>query len=213
MSDVESKRSRSPLRKKGESKVGGSGGRRAPPERRVFISNIPFDMKWQEVKDMFRKEVGDVTYVELFTDEDDKPRGCGILELASADLAKKAIAEMHRHELRGRKLVVKEDFDTERDQYGRIISGGGSRQQRRSRSPKARRSSSSRRDQHRERGSASRIMNMNPQDFGNTYGLSAHFLDSLGVSGPLQNRVFVANVRKHYLIILVISTLEIKGDN
>ena len=32
-------------------------------------------MKWQEVKDMFRDEVGDVTYVELFNDEDNKPRG------------------------------------------------------------------------------------------------------------------------------------------
>ena len=31
-----------------------SGARRAPPERRVFISNIPFEMKWQEVKDLFR---------------------------------------------------------------------------------------------------------------------------------------------------------------
>jgi hypothetical protein len=27
-----------------------SGGRRAPPECRVFVSNIPFDMKWQELK-------------------------------------------------------------------------------------------------------------------------------------------------------------------
>ena len=28
--------------------------RRAPPERRIFVSNIPFEMKWQEIKDMFR---------------------------------------------------------------------------------------------------------------------------------------------------------------
>ena len=43
--------------------------------------------------------------------------GCGILEFATEELAKKAVEKMHRHELRGRKLVVKEDFDTERDRY------------------------------------------------------------------------------------------------
>ena len=56
-----------------------------------------------------------MTYVELFNDESDKPRGCGILEFATEELAKQAVEKMHRHELRGRKLVVKEDFDSERD--------------------------------------------------------------------------------------------------
>jgi hypothetical protein len=31
-------------------------------------------------------------------------------------------------------------------------------------------------------------------NFGNTYGLSAPFLESLGIDGPLHTRVFVANV-------------------
>ena len=110
---------------------GGGGGkstsnsRRAPPERRIFVSNIPFEMKWQEVKDLFRDNVGDVSYVELFNDENEKPRGCGILEFASEDLAKNAVDKMHRYEYKGRKLVVKEDFETERDKYGRIISSKG----------------------------------------------------------------------------------------
>ena len=57
---------------------------------------------------IFREEVGDVTYVELFNDENDKPRGCGILEFATEEMAKRAVEKMHRHEFRGRKLVVKE---------------------------------------------------------------------------------------------------------
>ena len=69
-------------------------------------------MKWQEVKDLFRDNVGDVSYVELFNDENEKPRGCGILEFASEDLAKNAVDKMHRYEYKGRKLVVKEDFET-----------------------------------------------------------------------------------------------------
>ena len=28
----------------------------------MFLSNIPFEMKWQEVKDLFRDEVGEVDY-------------------------------------------------------------------------------------------------------------------------------------------------------
>ena len=72
---------------------------------------------------MFRDHVGDVTYVELFSDENEKPRGCGILEFGSKDLAKKAVDKMHRFDLKGRKLVVKEDFDVERDKQGRIVKG------------------------------------------------------------------------------------------
>lgn len=52
--------------------------------------------------------VGEVAYVELFTDEHEKPRGCGIIEFENSVLAKKAIEKMHRHELSGRKIVVKE---------------------------------------------------------------------------------------------------------
>ena len=46
---------------RGRGRSGGPGtsgtkgsSRRAPPERRIFVSNIPFEMKWQEIKDMFR---------------------------------------------------------------------------------------------------------------------------------------------------------------
>ena len=52
--------------------------------------------------------MGEVAYVELFHDENDKPRGCGIVEFESADSVKKAVEKMHRYDLNGRKLVVKE---------------------------------------------------------------------------------------------------------
>ena len=158
----------------------GGGGRRAPPERRIFVSNIPFEMKWQEVKDLFRDSVGDVSYVEMFNDESDKPRGCGILEFATADLAKKAVEKMHRQELRGRKLVVKEDFDTDRDQYGRITRGGGG----------------GRDHSDRDRAGRGRMAmgGGGGGNYGQTYGLSPQFLSSLGIDGPIHNRIFIANL-------------------
>lgn len=41
-------------------------------------------------------------------DENDKPRGCGIVEFEKVESAQKAVETMHRYELKGRKLVVKE---------------------------------------------------------------------------------------------------------
>lgn len=115
-------RDRSPLSKT---------ARKAAPDRRVFVSNIPYEFRWQDLKDLFRDEgclnllvlvnatfmfcwfrfnclVGEVAYVELFTDEKNKPRGCGIVEFDNADNVSLAIEKMHRFELKGRKLVVRE---------------------------------------------------------------------------------------------------------
>ena len=44
----------------------GRAPRRAPVERRIFVSNISYEMKWQEIKDLFRDKVGECTYVKLF---------------------------------------------------------------------------------------------------------------------------------------------------
>ena len=71
---------------------------------------------------------------------------------------------MHWYEYKGRKIVVKEDFDTERDKYGRITKGnrssGGDREQRSDRSE--------RRDHGPSMGGGG--------GYGNTYGLSPQFL-------------------------------------
>lgn len=52
--------------------------------------------------------VGDVAYVEMFNDENNRPRGCALIEFETADSVNKAVKLMHRYELKGRKLVVKE---------------------------------------------------------------------------------------------------------
>ena len=138
-------------------------------------------MKWQEVKDLFRDNVGDVSYVELFNDENDKPRGCGILEFATEDLAQKAVDKMHRYEYKGRKLVVKEDFDTERDKFGRITKGGSRGGDRGDREMS--RGDSRMRDPH-----PSISLGSGEGRYGNTYGLSPQFLESLGIDSPLHTR-------------------------
>ncbi|KAK0055283.1 myelin expression factor 2-like isoform X2, partial [Biomphalaria pfeifferi] len=40
--------------------------------KRVVVLQIPYEISWQELKDMFRKDVGDVTYVDLLKTPDGK---------------------------------------------------------------------------------------------------------------------------------------------
>jgi len=54
--------------------------------------------------------VGDVSFVVVYSDEKDKSRGCGTVEFDRVDSAQKAIDKMHRFDINGRKLVVKEVY-------------------------------------------------------------------------------------------------------
>ena len=163
--------------------MGGSGGktRKGPADKRIFVSNLPYEMKWQEVKDLFRQEVGEVSYVELFNDESGKPRGAGVMEFPTQEMAKLAIDKMHRFDYKGRKIVVKEDFDAERDKFGRIIgrSGGGGGGDRGGRDD--------RRGGHGDMGGGHHGGHGHGGgghgvDMGNTYGLSPQFLASLNIT-------------------------------
>ncbi|CAG9830384.1 unnamed protein product [Diabrotica balteata] len=159
-----------------------------PSQNRVYVSNIPYEYRWQDIKDLFRSKIGDVTFVELFVDDNDKPRGSGIVEFNDSDLVGKCLELMQRYEVKGRKLVVKDDQGITRDKFGAIVSnqGGGKR---------------------REYNRFSGVDNMNNMNidlgnslslgndkWGNTYGLSPQFLESLKIDPPLNNKVFVANL-------------------
>lgn len=171
-------RSRSPL--------GAASGSRA--SRRVYVANIPFDVKWNELKDLFRDKIGNVTYCQLFEDEQGRSRGCGLVEFNDVASAQKAIEILHRYEFRNREMVVKEDLDCERDRCGRLILPGGRNA-----------------GDGDDRGRGSVAPSHPPGGFDasygdhstgnwNTYGLSTQFLESLGIRGPLNHRIFVANL-------------------
>lgn len=175
-------RSRSPLDR--SAAAGPVSGNRA--SRRVYVANVAFDVKWNELKDLFRDKIGNVVYCQLFEDEQSRSRGCGLIEFSDPESAAKAIETLHRFEFRGRELVVKEDLDCERDRYGRLLLPGKGRD--------------------KEDGRMTHDFEPHPQQpqqaydqslqggAWNTYGLSPQFLESLGVRGPLNNRIFVANL-------------------
>ncbi|CAH0552653.1 unnamed protein product [Brassicogethes aeneus] len=154
---------------------------------RVYVSNIPYEYRWQDMKDLFRSEVGDVQFVELFVDDNDKPKGCGIVEFSESSSVKKCMEVMQRFEVKGRKLVIREDSGNKRDKHGNIMGprgggGGGGRDEGRYRDD---------RDRFDNHGGS---MRQDDGKWGNTFGLSIQFLESLNIDPPLSNRVFVANL-------------------
>jgi len=194
----------------------------APRSKRVYVANVPFDVKVDELKDLFREKVGEVVYCTIFENEDGKSRGCGLIEFHDVQTAARAIEMMHRSEFKNRELVVKEDLDCERDRFGRIITGHGSRNrddsQRRDggnrdggrsgggggggRGDRGDRRRDIQQQSHHQNNSNNNygydhsIMSnaYAPQQTHNTFGLSQQFLDSLNISLPLNNRIFVANL-------------------
>ncbi|XP_044274943.1 heterogeneous nuclear ribonucleoprotein M isoform X2 [Varanus komodoensis] len=81
----------------------------SPSKRyRAFITNIPFDVKWQYLKDLVKEKVGEVTYVELLMDAEGKSRGCAVVEFKMEESMKKAVEVLNKHSLSGRPLKVKE---------------------------------------------------------------------------------------------------------
>ncbi|KAH0625970.1 hypothetical protein JD844_034366 [Phrynosoma platyrhinos] len=111
-------------RKERNAKRGG-GSRFEPyasPSRRyrAFITNIPFDVKWQYLKDLVKEKVGEVTYVELLMDAEGKSRhiwgwtdlalhfACSVVEFKMEESMKKAVEVLNKHSLSGRPLKVKE---------------------------------------------------------------------------------------------------------
>uniref|UniRef100_A0A6J0SJE8 Heterogeneous nuclear ribonucleoprotein M isoform X2 n=1 Tax=Pogona vitticeps TaxID=103695 RepID=A0A6J0SJE8_9SAUR len=102
----------------------------SPSKRyRAFITNIPFDVKWQYLKDLVKEKVGEITYVQLLMDAEGKSRGCAIVEFQMEESMKKAVEVLNKHTLNGRPLKVKEDSDGEHVrravQKAIAASGGG----------------------------------------------------------------------------------------
>jgi len=117
------RRSRSPRDRRGND-------RSDPQDRRVYVSNIPYECKWMNLKDIFKEKVGEVAFVELYDDEKGKPKGCGIVEFKLKEDAKKAVEILHQYEISGRKIMVREERETDRRRLEREAipqSKGGKR--------------------------------------------------------------------------------------
>jgi RNA recognition motif-containing protein len=77
-------------------------------DRMVYISNLPYEMKWNVLKDLIREKSGELAHVEVLEDRNGKSKGCAVAEFDSKQAAIKSIDSLHRQDVSGRLIVVKE---------------------------------------------------------------------------------------------------------
>ncbi|KAG0320365.1 hypothetical protein BGZ99_004557 [Dissophora globulifera] len=109
-------RSKSPGRYGGGSASGSSSLR----DRRVYVGNLSYDVKWTNLKD-FMRQIGPVAHADVLLNADGRSKGCGVVEYQNADDAREAIRKLNDVVLMGRAVFVREDRESE----ARIgVSGG-----------------------------------------------------------------------------------------
>ncbi|KAI8812071.1 hypothetical protein BJ742DRAFT_794725 [Cladochytrium replicatum] len=86
--------------------VGSNGGSTAG--RALFVGNLPFNVQWQELKDLFR-QAGNVQRADVVQDATGRSRGYGQVQMSTVEEAQKAIQLFNGHDLQGRAIEVRED--------------------------------------------------------------------------------------------------------
>ncbi|ORM40360.1 putative RNA-binding protein [Babesia sp. Xinjiang] len=75
---------------------------------RVYVGNISWKVKWQDLKDHM-KQVGEVVRADIIEDYDGKSKGCGVVEYVDEETAQKAMKELNDTMLFDRPIFVRED--------------------------------------------------------------------------------------------------------
>ncbi|KAL7309918.1 g-strand binding protein [Mucor circinelloides] len=88
--------------------------RRRPVNKdcRVYVSNLPFEVTWHQLKD-FMREAGQVAHVDVLKMANGRSKGCGVVEYRYPEDAKRAIHTMNKAEFMGRPVFVREDREYE----------------------------------------------------------------------------------------------------
>lgn len=92
--------------------------------KRVYVSNLSWDTRWQGLKDHMRS-AGDVAHAEVFTEASGRSAGCGVVEFESPEGAESAITTMNDSMLDGRSIFVRADREEGKPRTGGRHFGGG----------------------------------------------------------------------------------------
>jgi RNA recognition motif-containing protein len=98
----------------------------AVPGTQLFVTNLPYQVGWQDLKDLFRS-AGNVIRADIHTSYDGRPRGSGTVIFETPEAAQSAISQFSGYEWHGRPIEVREDR----------MAGGGGRSFRASGAPRA----------------------------------------------------------------------------
>ncbi|KAG8846990.1 hypothetical protein FRB91_000298 [Serendipita sp. 411] len=91
----------------------------------LFVGNLPYRVRWQDLKDLFRKAGGTVLRADVSLGPDNRSRGYGTVLLASAEDAGRAIDMFNGYVWQTRTLEVRldrlpNDFDTATGQLAKL---------------------------------------------------------------------------------------------
>ncbi|KAI4164272.1 MAG: hypothetical protein LQ342_002237 [Letrouitia transgressa] len=93
-------------------------------ERRVYVGNLSYDVKWHHLKD-FMRQAGDVLFADVLLLPNGMSKGCGIVEYASREQAQQAVNTLSNQNLMGRLVYVREDREAEPRFTGPAPARGG----------------------------------------------------------------------------------------
>lgn len=90
---------------------GYGGGAPGGGGRQIYVANLPFNVGWQDLKDLFRQaaRAGGVVRADVHVGPDGRPKGSGIVVFESPDDARNAIQQFNGYDWQGRVLEVRED--------------------------------------------------------------------------------------------------------
>jgi len=79
--------------------------------RQIYVSNLPYTVGWQDLKDLFRQAAqnGAVIRADVHIGPDGRPKGSGIVVFESPLDAQNAIQNFNGYDWHGRPLEVRED--------------------------------------------------------------------------------------------------------
>ncbi|KAI9892667.1 MAG: hypothetical protein M1814_001361 [Vezdaea aestivalis] len=102
------------------------GGSQAGGARQIYVSNLPYSVGWQDLKDLFRQCAmhGQVLRADVHMGPDGSPKGTGVVMFESPEDARNAIAQFNGSDFQGRAIEVREDRFAAGGGYGMGFRGG-----------------------------------------------------------------------------------------
>lgn len=76
--------------------------------RQLFVQNLPYNVGWQDIKDLFRS-AGNVIRTDIHLTPDGRPKGTGIVLFETVEEARNAQATFNGYDWQGRIIEVRED--------------------------------------------------------------------------------------------------------
>ncbi|GAA5861935.1 hypothetical protein JCM3774_001357 [Rhodotorula dairenensis] len=86
--------------------------KRSRKDCRVYVGNLAFGVKWNDLKD-FMRDAGNVVFSEIMLLPNGMSKGCGVVEFSKPEEAQRAIRELNDQQLLGRPLFIREDREDE----------------------------------------------------------------------------------------------------